>query len=205
MCLPVIAVVAAGVAAAGAYKAANAQNAVSEYQGRVDANNAQIQEWEAADAKTRGDLAVNQNRRKQAGMEGAQIATLAAKGLDVGYGSPNALVTDTDYFGAYDESTIRANSRREAWGHDVQAQNYLNDAQFLADQRKANNPFIAGGMAFASTALTYAALNQAPGSGGSTYDYRGTELPGGLRGSTGYGGNSLLTSSGMVADRWYGI
>lgn len=168
---------AAAVAASAAHKQANAQNAMSEYQGRVDANNAQLEEWQAADAKTRGDLAVNQSGRKYAALEGTQRASLAARGLDIGYGSANAILTDTDYFGAYDEGVLRANSRREAWAHGVQADNYLNDAAMLHDQRKANNPFIAGAFAFA----------------GSLFGSQASQ-----------GGGTMLTGSRAVADRWYG-
>ena len=174
--------VGAAVAASVAHKRANAENAISEYQGRVDANNAQIADWQAADAKSRGDLAVDQNRRRSAAIEGSQLASMAARGLDVGSGSPNAILTDTDFFGAYDESIIRANSRREAWAHEIDAQNYRNDALMLADQRKQNNPFVAGGLAFVSQLFNSGQSWQQPRAGG----------------------NSLLTSSQTVAPKWYG-
>jgi hypothetical protein len=178
--------IAAAIGAAAAHKQANAENAVSEYQGRVAANNAQVAKWQAEDAKTRGDLAVGQNLRKYQQLEGSQTASFAARGLDISYGSPNAILTDTDYFGAYDENVLRSNSRRESWGYQVQADNYMNQTQFLRDQRKANNPWQAGMWGF---------LKGFAGAGGFS--------GGGGGGGTG-GQTSLLTDQGMVASRWYG-
>lgn len=183
MCLPAVAFIAAGIAASAAHKQANAENALSEYRGRVAQNNAQVAQWQAEDAKARGDLSVAQNRRKYAALQGTQEASMAAKGLDISYGSPNAILTDTDFFGAYDENIIRANSRREAWAHMQQRENFLNENQLLRDQRKANNPWVAGSMAFASS--LFGSMGRGGGGGGG-------------------GQGSLMTDSGSVANRWYG-
>jgi len=74
-----------------------------------------------------------------------------------------------------------------AWSHGVQADNYMNQAQFLHDQRKANNPFQAGAWGF---------LRGFIGAGGMS--------GGGGGGGGGGSGNTLMTSSGTVSDRWYG-
>jgi hypothetical protein len=182
------AAIAAGVVAAiAAQKQANTENAVSEYQGRVAANNAQVAEWQAEDAKSRGDLSASQSTRKYQQLQGSQVASFAAKGMDVSYGSPNAILTDTDYFGAYDENVVRANSRREAWGYQVQADNYMNQHQFLKDQREMNNPFVAGIFGFAKG---FVGAGGASGMGGG--------------GASGGQQSSMLTDQGLVASRWYG-
>jgi hypothetical protein len=173
--------IAGAINAAAAHKQANADNALSEHQGRVASNNAQLERWQAEDAVARGNLAVTQNRRKYASLRASQEASMAAKGLDISYGSPNAILTDTDYFGAYDENIIRSNSRREAWAHTVQADNYTNQVNMLHDQRKANNPWVQGMWGFTKGFV---------GAGGLT--------------TNGGGANTLMTSSGTVAESWYG-
>lgn len=192
-------IAAGAINAAASHKQANTDNAISEYKGRVASNNAQVAMWQAEDAKVRGDQAASQSRRQYASLQGTQEASMAARGLDVSYGTPNAILTDTDYFGAYDEGTIRGNSRRDAWAYTVQADNYTNEVKFLHDQRKGNNPWVAGLWGFAKGFAGSGGFSNL-GSGGMGSGSPQTAYAG----SNDYGGNTLLTSSGSVASRWYG-
>lgn len=170
----------AAFAAYGAHQqSTNAKNQAN-YQSQVASNNAKVAEWQAQDAKERGDQAVAAVRRKYAGLQGTQAATLAARGLDISEGSANAILTDTDFFGDYDQKQTRANAEREAWGFRVRAGNFQGDAAMYNTVAGNENPLLSGALA-------------------GTSAYFGAK-------SKGYGGKgsgSMLADSGTVSDRWY--
>jgi Pyruvate/2-oxoacid:ferredoxin oxidoreductase gamma subunit len=126
MCWPLI--VVAAISAVSAYQASQTRKDQARYQSQVAENNRQVAEWQAADAKERGDAAAASVRRKYAGLQGTQTASLAARGLDISEGSANAILTDTDFFGDYDQRVTKANAAREAWGFKVRASNFAGDA-----------------------------------------------------------------------------
>lgn len=174
MCWPALIPVA--IAAFSAYQQSKQKKAESEYQAKVAKNNAQVAEWQAADAKTRGDAAANNVRRKYAALEGTETASLAARGIDISEGSANALLTDTSFFSDVDQRTTRANAAREAWGYQVQAQNFQTNAAFYQAGADAQNPWASAAMAGAAAYF------------------------GGNAGTN----NTLLTSSTTVSPKWYG-
>jgi len=133
-----------GMQAIGAYQTAQSQKASYAYQSRVSENNAKIGEWQAQDAMKRGERAEIDQRRKTAQLKGAQTASLAARGLDIGTGSALNILSDTDYLGEIDALTIRDNSRREAWGIRQGAQNDTNNAGVLRGAGNAISPIGAG-------------------------------------------------------------
>jgi hypothetical protein len=143
--------VMAALSAYGAYSQAAGQKDQANYQAKVAANNATVAEMQAQDAKARGDVAAAATRRKYAALLGTQRASLAARGLDISDGSPNAILQDTAYFGAVDEQTTRENAAREAWGYRVRAANFQGDAGAYGATADAINPLMAGGMAGAGT------------------------------------------------------
>jgi hypothetical protein len=153
MCEPTtIAYVAAAViAGVGAYTASENQKDMAQYQSEVAANNKKVAEWQAADAKARGDAQAMQVRRKYAALAGTQRASFAARGLDISEGSADAILTDTEFFGEYDQNTTRANAAREAWGYRVRASNFQGDAAAAKAQADAQNPMLSGAMAGASS------------------------------------------------------
>lgn len=176
MCWPIL--IVAAIAAVGAYQQSATKKATSEYQSKVAANNAQVAEWQAADAKERGDVAAAGVRRKYAALQGTQVASLAARGLDISEGSANAILTDTDFFGSYDQNVTRANAAREAWGFKVRAGNFQGDAAAYSASADAENPLLSGALA-----------------GSSAYF--------GMGGGGGKNSGSLLASGGAISDRWY--
>lgn len=153
MCEPTtIALVASAViGGVSAYSAAETRKDQAQYQSAVASNNAKVAEWQAADAKERGDRAAADTRRKYAALQGTQRASLAARGLDISEGSANAILTDTDFFGAYDQNVTRANAEREAWGHRVRASNFGGDAAAYSASADAENPLLSGALAGASS------------------------------------------------------
>lgn len=181
-----VALIPVAMAAYSAYSQSQSAKAQGQYQAKVAQNNAQVAEWQAADAKERGDTAAANVRRKYAALEGTQVASLASRGIDISEGSANALLTDTSFFSDVDQRTTKANAAREAWGYQTQSNNFAANAQFYQAGADAQNPLMAG--ALAGTAAYF-------GGGGKT----------GMS-SSGFagGGNSLLDSSTSVSPKWYG-
>lgn len=184
MCWPMV--IVAAIAAVGAYQASETRKDQARYQSQVAENNRQVAEWQAADAKERGDAAAANVRRKYAALQGTQAASLAARGLDISEGSANAILTDTDFFGDYDQRLTKANAAREAWGYKVRASNFAGDAAAYGAMSAAENPLLSGAMAGASA---YFSMSSMGGRGGAP---------------AANSGSMLDSSAPQVASRWYG-
>lgn len=141
-----------GMQAFGAYQTAQSQKSAYAYQARVAQNNATMGEWQAQDAMRRGERAEIDQRRKTAQLKGAQTASLAARGLDIGTGSALNILSDTDYLGEIDALTIRDNGRREAWAYRQGAQNDANSAGVLRATGNAISPLGAGATSLLTSA-----------------------------------------------------
>ena len=89
------------------------------------ANNAQMAEIAAQDAQRRGEEQAIDVQRKGAALKSAQRVSLAAKGLDLGYGTAADLQDQTDFFTASDVATTRTNAGREAWNMRAKGQAML--------------------------------------------------------------------------------
>lgn len=141
-----------GLQAKGAYDNSKAAKASYETQAAVSQNNAQIRDWEAADALLRGDHAATGVRRAGNQLKGKQRAAMAANGVDLGVGSALQILSDTDYFTGVDAATTLDNAAKEAWAIRQQANNFENDAQLQSARARAERP----GMAAATSLLTSA-------------------------------------------------
>jgi hypothetical protein len=120
-----------GLSAYGAYNQARTGKAVAE----ANAKNAEIQ---AQDALRRGEEAAQDQQRKAAAFKSSQRVSLAAKGLDLGYGTAADLQDQTDFFSQADVATTRANAQREAWARRSQGANFSMEAA-------ASRPWLSGG------------------------------------------------------------
>ena len=96
------------MAAKGAYD----QGQVAKQVGR---NNQIMAEYAAQDALRRGDEDASKIRQRGSQIKGAQRASMAAKGLDLGVGTSAELVDQTDFFSETDQTTARGNAQRSAW------------------------------------------------------------------------------------------
>ncbi len=126
-------------ALAGASLAAGALSAVSQYQsGRqaaaVASANAESAQAQAQDSINRGNAAADEARRRNRQALGTQIATAAANGADISTGSALDIFGDTAQFGELDALTTVNNAQREAYGFEVQASNYKNQATAAKQQ-----------------------------------------------------------------------
>jgi hypothetical protein len=99
---------------AGQRQAAQAAQARADYQ----AKQARIQ---AEDSLRRGAVAEQAQRRKTAALAARQAAVLGASNLDLGSGSPLAILGDTAQLGELDAQTIRGNAQRESAAYSSQA------------------------------------------------------------------------------------
>jgi len=104
----------AGMSAYGAYQQSESAQKAADY-------NAKLAKLQGQDALDRGDLDQQAIGRKQAALRGSQAANMAANGLDLSYGSPAALLDQTDYYGNADQETAANNARREAAGYGSRA------------------------------------------------------------------------------------
>ena len=93
----------------GQYQQGQAANAAAKY-------NAKMAEYSAQDAQRRGEEEAQAIQRKAASLKSSQRVSLAARGLDLGYGTAQDLQDQTDFFGLMDAQTTRYNAARDAWG-----------------------------------------------------------------------------------------
>lgn len=105
------------------------------------ANNARMAEYAAQDAQKRGEEEAIQVQRKGAALKSAQRVSLAAKGLDLSYGTAADLQDQTDFFTQSDVATTRTNAGREAWNMRARGQAQLQQGRADA----LNSMYQAGG------------------------------------------------------------
>lgn len=160
-----VGLMAAGTVSSAMSARTQSQNtqAAYDYQSKVAANNAQIAEWQAQDALSRGAKTEQQQRLKAAQLKSTQRATMAARGVALDEGSPLAILDDTDFMNELDVSTIRDNANKEAWGYRNQAAGMTSDASMLASRANAEDP---------NAAMSSSLLTSAGSVASSWYSYQ---------------------------------
>lgn len=155
MCVPVAALglatglqtfmVGSSLLAAGvsAYSAIN-QGKAAEATAR---NNAQMAEYAAQDAQRRGEEEASAIQRRGAALKSSQQVSLAAKGLDLTYGTAADLQEQTDFFTQADAATARNNAAREAWSARASGQ-----AALASGQNARQNSYLQAGGTLLGTA-----------------------------------------------------
>lgn len=146
-----LALAAGGTAAqaVGQYKAGNAAKDagaaaadVSESQAKLQDYNASVADLQAQDAVARGAEQENRYRSQIRGAIGAQRTSFAAGNIDVSFGSAVDVQADAARLGELDALTIQTNAAREAWGFNVQAFDYRQQAAI--DRKAGANQMLAG-------------------------------------------------------------
>lgn len=99
------------------YQASRQQAKVAEDTAKY---NAQMNEYAAQDAQRRGEEEAAAVQRRGAALKSAQRVNMAAKGLDLSYGTAADLQDQTDFFTQSDVATARTNAAREAWSNRAQ-------------------------------------------------------------------------------------
>lgn len=122
-----------GTAIVSALVSANAARVQAQTNQAIARNNQQIAEAQAQDAQRRGEIEAQQAQRRARQVAGQQRATMSARGLDIGEGTPGELIDQTEFFGMQDAQTARFNAAKEAWGARMQGRGY-------GIQASANDP-----------------------------------------------------------------
>lgn len=132
MCDPATALAGATIALGGVSAYNQYQN--GRYQASVANQNAETATAQANDAINRGNAAAEQRRVQMRQQLGTQAATLGAGGADLTSGTALDITGDTAQFGSLDALTTLNNAQREAYGYQVQATNYENQASAARSQ-----------------------------------------------------------------------
>ena len=127
------------VGAIGNFQESKGAKAAASYNAVVQENNAQFSDWQAQDARDRGNLAQQDNRRRGEQIAGTQRAAIASNGIALDEGSPLAILQDTDFAVGRDAQLIRDNTNREAYGYKQQAQNARSGAAITRYQGDSIN------------------------------------------------------------------
>lgn len=114
------------------------------------------------DALKRGAEAEQRQRRTNAALEGRQVATLSASGIEVNSGSALQILGDTAQIGELDVQNIRSNTQREAAGHQQSA----DIAQFEGENAKRASYVDAFGSALGGVSSVAGKWGKAFGIGG---------------------------------------
>jgi hypothetical protein len=126
-------------AAAGASQTVGAYYAAQSQRSQLGLQ-ADIAEIQAGQALKAGEREQQRSRLATGQLKSRQIASMAANGVALNEGSPNAVLTSTDVLGEIDAQTIKQNAVMQAWGHRTEA-----------TMARANAKAISPGMAAAST------------------------------------------------------
>lgn len=138
--------------AAGQIQQGQAANASAKYNAQVQEMNANLADRRARDAIERGAAEEQRKRQEVARIKGAQIAGMAANGVDITFGSPLDTIVDTATLGELDALTIRSNTYREAYDYKVDAVNKRAGANLTRMEGK--NAKTGSYLAAAGTVLT---------------------------------------------------
>lgn len=148
MCLPIAAlgltaVQTFGLGASLAGTAISAKSAIDQGNAtnKIAQNNAVMAGYAAADAQRKGEEDAQAIQRKGAALKSSQRVSMAAKGLDLGYGTAGDLQEQTDFFAASDVATARTNAGNDAWRYRNQGQDFRSQGAAA----KSNGMMSAGG------------------------------------------------------------
>lgn len=133
-----------GLSAAGAATSVIGAYQQAKVAGDVAARNAKIADMQAEDALRRGENEAAELRRQVAATKSAQRVSLAARGLDLTYGTAADLQDQTDFFGALDVATVRTNARKEAWSRRSQSATFQAEALSQRPWLSAGSTLLAG-------------------------------------------------------------
>lgn len=167
MCGPAAIPIVTTLVGTGLQMRAQAQNA--SFQQDIANRNAQQASLAAQDAVARGEVAVQNQRNRVAGIMGSQRAAIGASGVQNDTGTTGDVLTQTATLGELDAQTIRANALREAWGYKVQGTNFKLQSQL--DQMEGQNAQVGSLITGASRAYGIYAEQNPPtfsGSGGGS-------------------------------------
>lgn len=114
--------------AVGQIQQGNAAAEAGRYNSKIAEMNATLSERRAKDALDRGAREEQRKRMEVGALKGRQVASMAANGVDLQFGSAFDAITDMAVLGEMDALTIRRNAAGEAYDHQIAASNGRADA-----------------------------------------------------------------------------
>lgn len=130
----------AGSSAVGSYYGAKSQQSSLNLQAGLSDINARMSESAAQQTLLAGQRDEQKSDIATANLKGAQRASMAANGIDLGVGTAAQLLTSTDTLGEIDANTIQSNAVRNAMGYRTQAVNQTNQANMSRAAAGAISP-----------------------------------------------------------------
>ena len=104
-------------------------NAQGKYEANVAKQNAAMEVESAHESYEAGKNERRDFWRKVGGIKGQQIASMAANGIDVGYGTAERVQQDTADLAAEDASQLYKNIEQRTRGHHINASNFTMEAK----------------------------------------------------------------------------
>lgn len=153
----------------GAYFGAQSQKTALDGQAAIADINARQSELSAQQELYKGNVAVAQQTQRAGMIKGAQRASMAANGIDLGTGSAAEVLTSTDIMKEQDTNTLTANAVRAAWGYRTQGTNFQNDALMKRASADSIDPLMSGATSLLGSAGSIASnwynMNKFSGNG----------------------------------------
>jgi hypothetical protein len=147
----VVAGIGVGISAYSAIQAGNAQQAASDYQAQVAANNATIASYNANAAIATGNQQLQAAQEQAAQHQGMIRAAFGAGGIDLDSGSSLRDQQGVAQVDTLNQETITSNAARSAWNFQNQGSNFSSTA--MLDTQTANNASTASYMSSFSSLL----------------------------------------------------
>lgn len=172
---------------------AAAQEAQYNYQAQVQQQNVKIANENAAMERQTGLEEARRQRIKTLQAIGEQTTSLAANGLDVGFGTSLDIIEDTAMMGELDALMIETQAERTARNYEIQANNFANEANLSSyaarNARSAGTTnAIATGLGGLGKSLSSVGSMASGGFGslgsGATKRVSGSIVSGGIRGDS---------------------
>jgi hypothetical protein len=132
-----MAVAAGAVQAAGQLYQGAAANAQGKYESQVAKINAQQEVDAAHESFLTGQTERRDFWRKIGQVKGQQVASMAANGIDVGFGTAARVQDDTQMLADADATNLYRNIEQRTKGHQINASNYVSEAKAARAQGKA--------------------------------------------------------------------
>lgn len=129
---------AAGVAqGAGSLFSGMQANAQGKYESQLARRNAAMEVESAHESYEAGKDERRDFWRKVGATKGQQIASMAANGIDIGFGTAGLVQRDTEELSAEDARRLYRNIEERTRGHHINASNYVAEAKAAKSRGKA--------------------------------------------------------------------
>jgi hypothetical protein len=125
------------MSAAGSVVQGMSANAQGKYEAGIAKQNAALERESAIQSIKQGQNERRDYWRKVGSVKGQQVASMAANGIDVGYGTADRVQSDTQMLADEDAANLYENIHQRTRGHVINAANYKAEAKAAKQRGKA--------------------------------------------------------------------